>query len=334
MMSTDREKRDLRGSVQSVRNETAEFTRVEGNLVEQPWLVETETFDEQGRLMETTFHNTQHPEYSSKEVFSYDSTGKLIEQSFYHLDGRSGGKSVYLYDSDGRLLEVSSFDTDGKHTGKRVFSYHPNGDKAEELLFDYQELEPNADESYGVDANAGYDHCFSADGARLIKTIYDLQGSPKELQFLAENGKLLSKVIFATDAAGRIIKDAQYSSDGFLFDIPEGTEIPPEIAKLFGGDTPLSQSELIYDEEGRKIEDRMYFGDSLLMRRVFIYGTKGELVEDTTFEASGTQQSKARIECEYDSKDNWTKKIILSWREERNEFEPSIVYRRAFKYYA
>src|SRR5215471_17603711 len=98
-MNTDREKRELRGEVQTVRSETAEFASEEGNLVERPWLVETEAFDKQGRLLETTFHNYEHPEYSSRQTFLYDATGKLIETSFDYLSGKPGGKSVYAYDS-------------------------------------------------------------------------------------------------------------------------------------------------------------------------------------------------------------------------------------------
>lgn len=200
-MNTDREKRGLRGSVHKVRNETAEFIREDSSLIEQPWLIDTDTFDEQGRLLETTFHNSQHPEYSSKQVFSYDTAGKLIEQSFFHLDGGSAGKSVYIYDSDRRLVEISSYSSDGKQTGKSVFVYCANGKKAQESFFDYQEHEPHTGYDYGVDANLEYDHCFTANGARLIKTLYDLQGNPKELQFLSENGKLLNKVKSACRAA-------------------------------------------------------------------------------------------------------------------------------------
>lgn len=124
-MSTEREKRNLRGPVRSVRNETAEFTREGVNLVEKPWLVETETFNEQGLLLETVVHNIEHPEYSSKQVFSYDTTGKLIEESFYHPNGESGGKSVCVYDSEGNLLGVTSYSAEGQQRGRRVLTYHP-----------------------------------------------------------------------------------------------------------------------------------------------------------------------------------------------------------------
>ena len=330
-MCTDRQRRGLRGPVQSVREETAEYSWEDSGLAEKPWLVETETFDEQGCWLETTFDNTQHPEYSSKQVLSYDITGKLIKESFY-MNGMLRGQSIYIYDSDGRLSEIPSCNAEGLHTGKRAFNYHPNGRKAEELFFDYQEHEPNTGYSYDVDANPEYDHSFNSHGARLIKTLYDLQGNPKELQFLSENGGLLSKVLFTTDAAGRIIKHAQYPGDRFTFNIPEGREIPPEIFKLFGSDAPLSQSELVYDEEGRKIEERMYFGDSLITKRIFTHGANGELVE-AMYEGNGTLQSKTRIEHEYDINGNWTKKRVWSWNKKKGDFEPSLIYRRTITYH-
>lgn len=128
-MCTDREKKDLRGPVQSVRNETAEFSSVETGLVENPWLVDTESFDEEGRLLEITFHNTQHPEYSSKQVFSYDTTSKLIEQAFYYLNGKSGGKSVYTYDSEGRLVEGPPTVLRGSTPGKEYLPITPTARK-------------------------------------------------------------------------------------------------------------------------------------------------------------------------------------------------------------
>jgi len=331
-MPTDREKEKLRGPVESVRTETAEYSRHDSGLVEGPWLVEIETFNEEGYLLESIFHNTQHPEYSSKQVLTYDTNGRPIQVSSY-LNGMRAGKSVYLYDSADRLVEMSSYSAEEQHTGKRTFNYHPNGKKAEELFFDYLEHKPNTGYSYDVDANADYDHLFNANGARVIKTLFDLGGNPRELHFLAEKGELLNKVVFTTDDAGRIVKDAQYAGKELPFEIPEGTEIPPEIAQLFNRDTPLFHSELVYDEEGRKTEDRTYFGDSLITRRTLTYNIDGEPIEEAIYEASGNLQSKTRQEYEYDHMGNWIRKLVLSWSKEKVNFEPSVVYGRTIKYY-
>lgn len=332
-MSTDKEKRGLRGCVASVKTETTELTRKDEQFSEKPTFVETVAFDEEGQLLETTFHNSEHPDYSSKQTLSYDTTGKLIEQSFYYLNGKPGGKTLYVYDHENKLVSESTFDADGKCTGKRELVYHANGEKAEETFFDYREREPNTSYGCGIDANPEYDHSFTADDARLIKTLYDLKGNPTELLFLNESGKLLSKVVFTTDADGRIIKDAQYAGEEFPLSIPEGTEVPAEIARLFSGEFALSESELVYDSEGRKVEDRMHFGGIHSMRRVFTYDAKGKLIEDATFEGDGTLQSRARIEREYDNNDNWTKKLVSSWDKEEGVFEPSVVYRRTITYY-
>lgn len=332
-MSTDKEKRGLRGRVASVKTETTELTRKDNQFSEKPWLVETLAFDEEGQLLETTFHNSEHPDYSSKQTFSYDTTGKLIEQSFYYLNGKPGGKTVYIYDHEDKFVEESTFDVDGECIGKRESVYHANGEKAEETFFDYRKHEPNTSYDYGIDANPEYDHSFTADDAHLIKTLYDLKGNPTELLFLNESGKVLSKVVFTTDADGRIIKDAQYAGEEFRFGIPEGTEVPAEIVRLFSGKFALSESELAYDSEGRKVEDRMQFGGIHSIRRIFKYDAKGKLIEDATYEGDGTLQSSARIEREYDNNDNWIKKLVSSWNKKDGVFEPSVVYRRTITYY-
>src|SRR5262245_6139377 len=187
-MRTDKEKRGLRGSVASVKTETTELTRKDKQFSEKPWLVETLAFDEKGQLLETTFHNSEHPDYSSKQTFSYDTTGKHIEQSFYYLNGRPAGKTVYVYDHEDKLVEESNFAVDGNCTGKREVVYHANGAKAEETFFDYRKHEPNTSYDYAIDANPEYDHSFTADDAHLIKTLYDLKGNPTELLFLNEPG--------------------------------------------------------------------------------------------------------------------------------------------------
>ena len=322
----DRDRRRLTGPVRTVRTETAEYDE---SLIERPWLVETETFDEQGCLLETTFHNYQHPEYSSKTVFSYDAAGRLIEQSFQYLSGEAEGKSAYAYDSDGKLLGISS-----NGDQQRLFAYHANGKKAEET-FIIPELDPKTRYGFSLssDANSDYDRSFSCDGARQFKTLFDLRGHPKELHFLAEEGTVLGKVVFTIDACGRIIKDAQYSYAGLPASIPEGTEVPPELTKLFGGETPLSSSEIAYDHNGRRVEEIAQMAGVVLHKRTFTYDAKGRLTEEATYNEAGTLQQKGRIERDYDLMGNWIKKLVLGWKKDKCSYEPSAVYRRIITYY-
>jgi antitoxin component YwqK of YwqJK toxin-antitoxin module len=291
MKIMDRERMRLNGPVRTVRTETAQYDE---NLIERPWLVQTETFDEQGCLLRSSFHNCQHPEYS---------------QDFEHIPETASG-------ADQRLL-----------------TYHANGKKAEET-FIIPELPPNTvfDFTLSSDANIDYDRSFSCDGARQFKTFFDLEEHPKEIQFLGQDGKLLGKVIFTTDAAGRIIKDAQYSYSGLPASIPEGTEIPPELIKLLGGEIPLSSTEVVYDDNGRRIEEITDLAGIASQRRLFSYDAKGNLIEEATYK-EGTLQVKGHIEYDYDSMDNWTKKLVLSWKKSKGGYEPSLVDRRIITYY-
>src|SRR5262245_41659950 len=200
-MSTDRDSRHLRSRVKSVRCKTFEFEKQGAQFKEKLWLVRTETFDAQGRFLEETFDNAQHPEYSNKHTLAYDSTGRLAEESFYSegrglstktlclydsqnrlvqqvslaRDGKAAGKSNVLYDAHGNKLEKSSYDAGGKLVAKTEFTYHPNGNRAEESSFDYEEPEPNVSRVYTIDANPGYDHGFPVNGrAFLERKFYDL----------------------------------------------------------------------------------------------------------------------------------------------------------------
>jgi len=352
-MSTDLEKRHLQGRVKSVRSETLEFEKQGDQCNEKPWLVQTESFDPEGRLLETSFHNAQHPEYASRNTFAYDSTGRLAAESFcsggrvtsntqslydsenrlvqrvfVYGDGKAAGKADVIYDADGNKVEESSYDAEGKLVAKTT--YHPNGNRAEEAFFDYGEPEPNVSRGYSIDANPGYDHSFGGCGkAFLEKKVYDLNGYPAQLQLFDKIGNLLMRVIFTTDDAGRIVKDAMFAA----FSLPEGAELPPEIAALVSGEIPVSEGEIIYDAEGRKIEDRRSLGGALFQTRAFKYDPQGDLVEDSTFNAGGELQSRAQIKWEYDSKSNWILKLVSGWNNETRTFEPSSIERREIKYH-
>jgi antitoxin component YwqK of YwqJK toxin-antitoxin module len=358
-MTTDRDRRDLRGRVKSVRAQTFEFEKQGAQFKEKPWLVRTETFDAQGRLSEESFDNAQHPEYSNKHTLAYDSTGRLYEE-FYSEgrglsrrtlclydsqnrlvqqvsldgDGKAAGRSDVLYDAHGNKVEKSSYDAGGKLVAKTEFTYHPNGNRAEESSFDYEEPEPNAGRGYTIDANSGYDHLFLVTGrAFLERKLYDLNGNPAQLQLFDKSGNLLTRVIFTTDAASRIVKDAHFGGGGCCSGIPAGVELPPEIADLMSGEIPVSESEIVYDAEGRKIEDRMLFRGALSQARAFKYDSHGELIEESTFKANGALQSRAQIKREYDSQGNWIEELVSSWNDKTGTFEPSLVERREIKYH-
>src|SRR5215467_1269838 len=188
-MSTDLEKRHLQGRVKSVRSETLEFEKQGDQFNEKPWLVQTECFDPEGRLSETSFYNAQHPEYASRNTFAYDSTGRLAAESFYSGgrvtsntqslydsenrlvqrvfvdgDGKAAGKADVIYDADGNKVEESSYDAEGKLVAKTTYTYHPNANRAEESSFEYREPQPNVGRAYSIDANPGYDHAFTVSG--------------------------------------------------------------------------------------------------------------------------------------------------------------------------
>src|SRR5215831_45229 len=354
-MSTDLEKRHLQGRVKSVRSDTLEFEKQGDQFNEKPWLVQTESFDPEGRLSERSFHNAHHPEYDSRQTFTYDSTGRLAEESFYFGgrvtsntqclydsqnrlvqrvsldgDGKAAGKSDVLYDADGNKVEESTYDAEGRLVAKTEFIYHPNGNRAEQSFFYYREPEPNVSRAYSIDANPGYDHSFGVCGKAFIeKKVYDLNGYPAQLQLFDKIGNLLMRVIFTTDDAGRIVKDAQFAG----FSLPEGAELSPEIAALASGEIPVSEGEITYDAESRKIEDRRSHGGALFQTRALKYDTKGDLIEDSKLNSSGELQSRAQIKWEYDSKGKWIMKLVSGWNNETRTFEPSLIERREIKYH-
>jgi len=333
-MNPDREiyseQSGLRGLVQAVKTESFRFIVEGSNPAEEIESISTMTFDQLGYILEKTQFYAWSPQSSTKTIYIYDTAGKLTELSASHSNGEPGEKARFVYDGDDRLLEVSYYRPGGALTKKLIFAYHQNGKKAEERFYHFKEQRPRSGRfindfdifHYFFDEiNCGY----IVPGAQQVKTLYDLQGKVRELQFLNKSGKLLSKIIFTRDAAGRIAKYTKYDAEKFPSGIPDGVELPPHLA--------YSVSELVYDEQGRVVEDRMYRGNALSSRSVYAYDVRGEKIEDTLYEADGTLKTQYRYAREYDGEGNWTKELMLSWEQEKEVFEPSLVSRREITYF-
>jgi YD repeat-containing protein len=333
-MQNDRQSHGLQGLVCTIETETKEFAKLNGQLIEQPWLIETTTYDLQGNRIEETFNNAQHPDCTSKSSFVYTTTEGIEEISIFDALHNFVGKRRSILDQHGRTIEESSNSADGSITSRRMICFNSEGKKTEELFHDYQKFEPDTAYGFGIEVNGDHDFGFTNNGSRLTKTLYDDSGNPTELFCFNDQGVVFHKITFTADSNGRVVKASVNTGDTLPFEIPEGAEIPPEVHKIFGDDGwPITEIELRYNSKGKKEEECMLLGGAIFDRRVFIYDDLGKVIEESYYDADGKLRSRARIEREYDSQGNWIKKMVLSWNEQNNEFEPSTVYCRTITYY-
>jgi hypothetical protein len=131
-MKNDREQDELLGLAQSLYVEMAEFTNEDGKLREGPRMpLITVTYDIQGTKTGEFIHSFMYTESDSDDyVFSYDTEGKVREQSYYR-DGVLQTKVIPSYDTQARVAEALFCNSHGTPAYKRVLTYDAQGNPIE-----------------------------------------------------------------------------------------------------------------------------------------------------------------------------------------------------------
>ena len=91
-----------------------------------------ETYDQQGKLIETfssnaniEIHSGSMVRLGDKTIYTYDSQGRLAKEISFTPEGDYTGYEVYLYDPQNRLIGTTIHAAAGKETGKTTYTYFP-----------------------------------------------------------------------------------------------------------------------------------------------------------------------------------------------------------------
>jgi YD repeat-containing protein len=148
------------------------------------------TYDPNGRLTETvaTGTNPRGRPWTVRRVYTYDDSGRLVEERQARADGRFVRARQPIYTADGRRIEEQQFRPRRRGTC---------GAAAEQIAVDGSNM------SFPVPTRA-----------RSGRVVYDVRGAPVEMTFIGRLGVTVGKVMFATDAAGRITAIRTYGDTG------------------------------------------------------------------------------------------------------------------------
>jgi len=106
---------------------------------EETRLLKTETRDPDGKIINITTYNEmenvlesqdympQDPEYSFREVYTYDWTGENVQEYRSYSSGKLEEKQTYQYDSDGQLIKLVSRDKNNTFLWSEEFIYNASG---------------------------------------------------------------------------------------------------------------------------------------------------------------------------------------------------------------
>jgi len=170
---------------------------------ESPFGTVVETYDAQGRRIETLSHSSNREIHSgqivrldSKIIYLYDSKARLVKHISYSVEQPGEGRDslTFVYDESGRLKEETTLYGDGTPFLKSVFSYEPEKRTVIAMTTCYVEgrvIPP-------FKAVLIYDD----KGQWIKKSMFRADGSPDGI---AE---------FSYDKRGYLIKETRYDDDG------------------------------------------------------------------------------------------------------------------------
>src|SRR5688572_218190 len=190
-MRTDREKHGLRGAVESMLVETAQFQVQAGQISEKPWFSHRTTFNQDGWLTEQVNRNPDGSEW--RTASEYSDSNKLLRTMSYEVSGALVGEVRYIFDAEERLVEEQHITQDGKVTTPTTYTYDIGGGKIK-----IQELNFSAVGNVMVGIE-GTSTSIGAGEVKRIETRYDDRDEAVEVKVFNTAGSLISRVEITRD---------------------------------------------------------------------------------------------------------------------------------------
>ena len=199
----------------------------------------------------TDSENNENSELKKKYIYTYDSSGNLIELATYDDDGLLEEKTIVRYDANGNAIEESRFESSGYAKSRRFFKYDTNGNIIEELdansvpkyKYKYDSWGNRIDvELYATAECVGsrYEYEYNSNGDVIRFSVYD--GYDNSLR--GEN-----RYSYVYDSAGNRIEKAKYYQEG-----------------------PLDRKYVWkYDTVGNVVEETCFVGDAMVPEYVIEY---------------------------------------------------------------
>jgi len=340
----------VHGPVQALRTEVAEWDLSQARWG-PPRGFTVCCFRPDGRIIENDFHNPDGSIAHTK--YLYDEAGRLVETQFRRND-EAPDRSLVLYDRDGRHARTVRVNRDGTRFESETCSYDSLGRMTKvRSLFRH---DPNAQHFYGVE---GTETGYSAPGATTMTITYDERQQPAGVLFHDTNRRQVTRIVFARDAAGRLVSEEQYFDEQMLHpDLSKQLEeAPPEarasaaalFAELLRPSQAFASTAYEYDQDGRLLSRTRRMAGLSEERTIFLYDDHGNPVEETTEHNSreisidekrglrttskDSRKHQARFDYSYDAYGNWTERVVWMRFGPHPDFQRSNVERREISYH-
>lgn len=209
-------------------------------------------YNSEGKVKDlSTYHrwtdseNNENSVLEQKVIYTYDSSGNLIELARYDDDGSLEEKTILRYDANGNAIEKSQFYSSGAAHSRRYFKYDTNGNIIEErfansVSFYYKykydswgnrikvELYRTADgvmdeyEEYEYNSNgdmirySAYNYDNSLRREDRYSYVYDSAGNRIEKAKYYQEGPLDRKYVWKYDTVGNVVEETCFVGDAMV----------------------------------------------------------------------------------------------------------------------
>lgn len=215
----------LSGNVKTVRTEQ---TWTEKNVESKRVLMTIETYDEEGNKTEwDAYKGSEKP---LRAIFTYDKTGKVLNDEWYNSADDLIAKTTYKYDPKKRLVE------DRTSNGIQVlYSYDSRGNRILQRSFDLATSE----------GGRMFD-----DANRTVRYSYDKNNNLIQVASFKPSGSRVwnpelqaHKIIYSHDSKGRTRSQTVFNANNSI----------------------RTKTEFVYDEQDRIVEESVFVGKTRIL---------------------------------------------------------------------
>ena len=265
----DREQDSLRGSVQSIKTEVAEFTMKDNKNIEGPRLpVQSTTYDTRGNRLKRVDFN-RDGSVAQTIVYTYDAEGRRLGYEDYMPGLSTARKHVYVLDASGKRVEYKIIQPTGAAADEKyLYKYDASGNRIAEELYHKTSLISRNENSYDTQ------------GRLISQTIYNPDGS------------VSSRIQNAMAADGKPTQRTRYDGDLLTYKVRYTYDSKGKLVEL--------------ETVGSYVETDSSTDGHVTGKVVYVYKGKDQPKETLIYNPDGLLREK--IVVDYDSQGNWTKR--------------------------
>jgi len=255
----------------------------------------------------------------------------------------------WSYRPDGSLAEVQHRNPDGSEwttmnvCDECVVESWGRDERGRQTRTQHLEAPPAGAVGYNVEGGA-----YPAEGATTITTVYGDREQPLEILFHDADRRLVNRVEFVYDEAGRLIEETWNQPFPAAMLEKMGPEQTHALRALFEN---LWRRRHRYDAQDRRVETTMEFGSLVGQRTTVTYNEQGdpaekvqiEHIRELSMDGEGRliepeqppeeRRSEVRFEYQYDEHGNWTERVVSSRQKPDEAFTVTNTQRRTIVYH-